>query len=79
MDNKIGRELVDLYYKYSPSIACMIEQNGILKVAVRIHLVPFVAFSYSMIKFGPIFTAIIFLSMFLIPLIFVVYRKRKGA
>ncbi|MCK4816910.1 hypothetical protein KA005_14165, partial [bacterium] len=29
MDNKIGRELADLYYKYSPSVACMIEQNGI--------------------------------------------------
>ena len=79
MDNKIGRELVDLYYKYSPSVARMIEQNGILKIAVRIHLVLFVAFSYSMIKFGPIFTAIIFLSMFLIPLIFIVHRKREGA
>ena len=79
MYNKIGRELVDLYYKYSPSVACMIEQNGILKVAVRIHLVPFVAFSYSMVKFGPIFTAIIFLFMFLIPLILIIHRKKQGA
>jgi len=79
MDNKIGREIVDLYYKYSPSVARKIEQNGILKVAVRIHLVPFVAFSYSMIKFGPIFTAIILLSVFLIPLIFIAYRRREGA
>ncbi|MCK4759098.1 MAG: hypothetical protein KAT69_03570 [Candidatus Aminicenantes bacterium] len=79
MDNKIGRELVDLYYKYSPSVARMIEQNGILKVVVRIHLVPFVAFSYSMVKFGPIFTAIIYLSMFLIPLILIIHRKSQGS
>ena len=79
MNNKLGRELVDLYYKYSPFVARKVEQNSILKIAVRIHLVPFVVFSYSMVKFGPIFTALIFLYMFLIPLIFIEHRKRQGA
>jgi uncharacterized repeat protein (TIGR02543 family)/uncharacterized delta-60 repeat protein len=58
MPSKFGRMLVGLYYKYSPSAADFIAKRKVLKVAVRVILLPFIAFSYSVLHFGPIITMI---------------------
>lgn len=54
--NKLGRKLVKLYYKYSPPLANIIAKHKTLKIAVRISLLPLVAFGYSMVYAGPIKT-----------------------
>ena len=50
--NKLGRTLINLYYKYSPSIANTIAENKPLKVFVRINLIPFIIISYAMLHLG---------------------------
>jgi len=52
MSSRFGRSLVKLYYRYSPFIADLIERNDTLKTVVRISILPFVAFSYSVVKLG---------------------------
>jgi uncharacterized delta-60 repeat protein len=66
MSKKFGRTLVKTYYKYSPFLANFIAEHKALKVAVRVSLFPLVVFSYSMVHFGPIFTAgvLVFFSCF---------------
>ncbi|NQT80496.1 MAG: S8 family serine peptidase [Candidatus Aminicenantes bacterium] len=70
MSNRLGRTLVNLYYKYSPPVASFIAKHKILKIAVRIHLVPLVVFSYSLVNFGPIITSSALFLLFFIPLCF---------
>ena len=77
MENKIGRACVDLYYRYSPWIADVISKHKPLKVAVRLHLLPLVAFSFSMIYLGPVMTAVLVVFVFGLPLLFgVILLKR---
>jgi len=66
--NGFGRKLVELYYRYSPSIASFIARHKVLKIAVRINLLPLIVFSSLMVHFGPIATAIVtvFMLVFLI-------------
>ena len=73
-----GRMFVNLYYKYSPSIADFIAKHRASKFVVRVSLLPLVALSYSMLRLGPILTAVIVIFIFTIPvpLIFL-YRKIK--
>jgi parallel beta-helix repeat protein len=75
--NKFGRKLVKLYYKYSPPLANIIAKHKTLKIAVRIHLLPFVAFSYSMNHLGPIITSVILVFIFMLPLIFIAFWRKK--
>ncbi len=77
MPSKLGRTLVDLYYKYSPFVADIIAKNKALKFAVRINLLPLVAFSYSMIHLGPIITPVILVSIFVLPLFLIVFWKKR--
>ena len=77
MPNKFGRSLVDLYYKYSPFVANLITKHKALKVAVRFGLLPMIAFSYSMIHFGPIITAVVGCFIFVIPIFFVLFYQKK--
>ncbi len=79
MQNKLGRWLVAQYYRYSPFIAKQVAKSKILKVAVRSHLLPLVAVSYSTIRFGPIITGIVLMLIFVFP-VFITwkYRKRCG-
>ncbi len=51
--SKIGRALVGLYYRYSPFAASLISKHKVLKIAARFCLMPLVAFSHSMLHFGP--------------------------
>ncbi|MCJ7581540.1 MAG: hypothetical protein MUP98_13520 [Candidatus Aminicenantes bacterium] len=78
MSNKQGRKFVDFYYKYSPPIAELITNHKILKIAVRIWLVPIVAMGYSMVHFGPFKTSLM-LALTFMPLFFFVwfYRRRS--
>ena len=78
MANKIGRKLVGLYYKYSPSLADLIAKHKVLKVIVRTQLVPLVALSYMAIHFGSTVTTIMFVLIFAISIFSVsFYRKKK--
>jgi len=77
LPNRLGRTLVNLYYKYSPSVAELITKNIALRIMVRINLLPFVALSYSMLHFGPVITAVMFLLIFLIPISLIWLYRRK--
>lgn len=68
--NGPGRAFVDLYYRYSPPVASVIEKHGILKLVARIILTPVV---YG-IKY--IFTVMALLG-FLIILLFVWMIRRR--
>jgi uncharacterized repeat protein (TIGR02543 family) len=74
---KLGRALVGLYYKYSPSVADWIAKSKVLKVSVRISLLPMIAFSYSMVHFGPIITAVIVVFIFVLPIFIILSYLRK--
>ncbi len=77
MPSKIGGKIVDIYYKYSPFVANFITKHKALKAAVRFSLLPMIAFSYSMIHFGPIITIamLVIISMFPI-FLFSFFRRR---
>ena len=77
MPNKFGRMLVNLYYKYSPFMADFIAKHKALKVAVRIILLPMIAFSYSMLHFGPIITAVMLGFIFMLPIFLISFFRRK--
>jgi hypothetical protein len=49
----------------------MITKHKALKLAARISLLPFIAFSYSMLRFGPAVTAIILLVIPAVPALFI--------
>jgi len=70
MPNGFGRELVELYYRYSPSIASFIANHKLLKVAVRVNLLPVIAFSSLMVHFGPVATAVMLVFILVFPILF---------
>ena len=72
-----GRAFVSLYYKYSPFFAELITKYKILKVVVRIQLLPLVAFGYSVFYFGPVFTALVLLFILALPILYVLFYRRK--
>ena len=77
MNNKLSRAFVELYYKYSPFFAKIIAKNKLLKMAVQINLIPLVIFSYSMVHFGPIITAIMLVFIFIFPIFLILFFRRK--
>jgi hypothetical protein len=77
MPSKLGRKIVDLYYKYSPFAANFIAKHKALKVAVRINLLPIIAISYSILHFGPAITTILCIFIFMLPVFFVWRYRRK--
>ena len=76
VQSQLGRWLVAQYYKYSPFIAKNIAKSKILKAAVRTQLIPFVALSYSVVRFGPIMTGIVLILIFVFP-VFVIWNYQK--
>jgi uncharacterized repeat protein (TIGR02543 family) len=74
---KVGRAFVNLYYKYSPFAADLIAKHKALKVVVRVSLLPLVAFSYSLLHFGPIITAVMPLFIFGLPIFLTLFFRRK--
>lgn len=74
---KLGRALVNYYYKYSPFIAELIVKNKALKVAVRVTLFPLVAFSYSMLRFGSVITAVMLAFISIFPIFLILFSRRR--
>ena len=73
----VGHIFVRTYNKYSPPLAHFIAKHEILKVAVRIGLLPVVVVSYSTLHFGPTVTGCGLLFIFVLPIyIMSVYRSR---
>ena len=77
MPNRLGREMVDFYYKYSPFVANLIKKHKLLKVVTRINLLPLVVFGYSMVHFSTIITAIMLVFIFILPIFFILFYQRK--
>jgi len=77
MPSKIGRKIVDIYYKYSPFVADFIVKHKALKVLVRINLLPIIVISYSILHFGPTITTAVFIFIFMLPVFFVWRCQRK--
>jgi hypothetical protein len=66
--NRIGKSLVNLYYKYSPPLADFIANHDNVKILVRLCLLPLVGISWLALKLGPMFT-ISFMVLFVFGLI----------
>jgi hypothetical protein len=77
MPNGFGRKFVELYYRYSPSIASFIAEHKLLKVAVRIYLLPVIAFSSLMVHFGPAATAVVLVFMLAFAILFIQFYPGK--
>ena len=77
MPSKLGRSLVNLYYKYSPFVGNIIAKRKVLKFAVRISLLPIIAFSYSMVHFGPMNTTVLIGVIFILPVFLNLFLRRK--
>jgi len=77
MSSKIGRKCVDLYYIYSPQIAGFISKHKSLRVMARFYLLPFVAFCFSMVHFGPVPTIAAIFFVFSLQVFFIfLFQKR---
>ena len=77
MPGRFGRLLVYFYYRYSPFLADFISKHKVLRVAVRASLLPLVAFSYSMLQFGPVIIAFMLVCIFVIPVFLISFYQRK--
>ena len=77
LPSKLSRKLSNLYYKYSPFFAHFIAKHKTLKFAVRISLIPAIAFSYSMLHFGPVITAVIIILILVISVFLISFFQRK--
>jgi len=75
--NKAGRKLVSLYYRYSPAAAEVISKYKILRLYVRIYLLPAIGFSYLMVHFGTVFASLLLVFFSLFPVFFIQIRRRK--
>ena len=74
LTNSIGKNLVSLYYKYSPPIADFIANHDNIKIVVRLSLLPLVGISWLALKMGPMFT-ISFIALFVFGLIRLFSKK----
>ena len=73
----LGRIFVRTYNKYSPSLAQFIAKHEMLKVAVRISLLPLVVVSYSMLQFGPVITLTMLVVLLMLGIVLVSFYRRK--
>ena len=78
MPSKLGRKLVNIYYRYSPFLASVITRHMVLKVAVRRYLLPLVVFSYSMVHLGPLFTSIILFLILTLQIFLIVFWQEDA-
>jgi len=77
MPSKFGRVLVNFYYKHSPFVSDFTAKHKVLKFAARISLLPLIAFSYSILHFGPIITGIMLVFIFALPTFLISFFRRK--
>ena len=78
LPSALGRIFVRTYNKYSPPLAHFIAEHEVLKMAVRIGLLPLVAISYSTLHFGPIITLTILVVLLAISIFLVPFYRRKA-
>ena len=78
MPSRYGRVLVTIYYKYSPFLADFIAKHKALQVVARASLLPFVAFSYFLLRLGPVIAAFILVCTFAIPVFLVSFYQRRN-
>ena len=76
MTNYWGRKFVCFYYAHSPVIATHISSHESLKAMTRIGLLPFIGFSWMVLKLGFIFASALVL-MFVAGLIGLKRSKKK--
>jgi uncharacterized delta-60 repeat protein len=75
--SKIGRKIVNLYYKYSPFLANFVEKHKALKVMVQINLLPIIAISYLILHLGPLITTALLVFIFMLP-VFIIWRYQRN-
>jgi uncharacterized repeat protein (TIGR02543 family) len=77
LPSDFGSKLVSIYYKYSPSVADLITKYKVLRIIVRINLLPLVALSYFMVHFGPAIATIFLVFIFALPIFFVCFYQKR--
>ena len=78
MPSKFCRLLVELYYRYSPFVADLITKHRILKVVVRVSLLPLIALSYTILHFGPVITVTMLVFIFMLPVFIILFLRSKS-
>jgi hypothetical protein len=76
MSGKPGRSFVKFYYKHSPKAASYLEKHSVLKIPIRYHLHSIVALSYMILHFGPVNTAVAFILIIMIPVLYMRSYRR---
>jgi hypothetical protein len=71
LPSALGRIFVSAYNRYSPPLAQFIAKHEIVKVAVRISLLPVVAVSYVVLHFGRAVTLGIIMVFLILPILLV--------
>ena len=79
LPHALGRIFIRIYNKYSPPLAHFISKHEILKVAVRISLLPVVAVSYATLHFGPLITLSMLAAFLILPIFLVSFYRRRAA
>ena len=62
LTNRIGRMLVDFYYRYSPRPAAFIAQHETVRALTRLSLAPVIAACYLLMKMGPLITLLMLMA-----------------
>jgi len=76
--SRLGRAFVETYYRYSPPVADLIARHRVLRVLARIALVPIVAVSYLMLRFGPTLTMVLLLMVWAVGTVLVLRRQGRA-
>jgi len=77
LTNALGRAFVGLYYRLSPPIADFIADRDWLRATVRLLLLPFIAFSWLAVTFGPLLMLYCLLAV-LSSCLFILLRGRRN-
>ncbi|MDY6844914.1 MAG: CFI-box-CTERM domain-containing protein [Thermodesulfobacteriota bacterium] len=77
LTNSFGYTFVMLYYKYSPPVADFIAKHETLQAAVRIGLIPLIAFGYLALHFGPISTISMMVAFFVLAIFTISFLRKK--
>jgi YVTN family beta-propeller protein len=77
--NATGKGFLNLYYKYSPSLAHFIKHHAALRFIVRWSLLPFVGISWLFLFIGPISTIMLLICFMFLMIFSIGLIKRRPA